>query len=1002
MDMDDDGFNTVIYDAITMLIYIVSALGHDPLHDFGIALGRMKKIVSYIDHLIEHFRTQGVGGELNLVGGRSKLGDSRYRKSARTKKTPSRVGSKNFYAQINQSKQNKHRDKSRRGNSHRDDSHRDDSVDSNSNSTNGIKKEHVLRVKLPTIQEENPFSLPSYYTDNMATLPTPVPQGNPYISRYSSAVTYATNQRFNENNRMFELFVHINRLIDSLKLCVIQQLLSTVNMTTTEMTREAILISISVMISQVNEMATLGEHDPERDPELTQEQINNTVIKVRFVLESMYRLLSRMNLDPVVANTDNDYGRYKSAQEPYKWLNLFNGSLFNNIMRVIVFGRMTGLTAAPPIEEIYRLFSPQQREQGGGSGINRQPIIMSGGEKMSLSSFRDSDDAQRNELVATLTSWEAMKRVNPDQAAYDSFYNDVISPPTADRHRDSRLIRLFDITQYSELKKTVKDIRDGIRLSAEPPPRMTRDIERLLGLGNPDNLKGVIDDFMERIKAYFDSFIVEEGLAIEAAEADAATRAIGPEQAAVVYKVSYIIARKILEYALGELQHMMQQPEMIDARTQALLPNLGFFLPVAEPYVRGLLTQAPRHPPPIVLRQPMNHDRHIEKDKYDTLLFQLYLLGLIHHHGTTGSTRGLPDIDSKLSVFVTTKFKNRELKAAYSALGYEYLDNEKSHQLYSVVERNPNSYVVLDNGMPASVKRQTASSSECFNPQRQDGAGDLFGGCTLYNKHFADMRMRFMDYSGRNSFFTKHFYNKKKKQNTMNYNYTIGNGLVIASTIPNIDFSKAPNNLTANNVFKDALNYILAVFKNNPGLTPEQLWDLLSNDEIFKEFMKLIANKGLGDIEQERMCFTPNAGFDPTDMADIRRVLGNKFLFFGVMDRPSYWRALHMALFAPDPRLLYNGGRLVVSYTTDNTASTISHNACITARQGAAARGQSEGANSKVPKGRPDNVTTAVPPRANSKSRSRSRSPGRGGSKTHRRVYKVNARYTRKKSGARR
>jgi hypothetical protein len=726
--MDDEGFNTVIYDAITMLIYIVSALGHDPLHDFGIALGRMKKIVSYIDHLIEHLRTQGVGGELNLVGGRSKLGDSRYRKSARTKKTPSRVGSKNFYAQINQSKQNKHRDKSRRGNSHRDDSHRDDSVDSNSNSTNGIKKEHVLRVKLPTIQEENPFSLPSCYTDHIATLPTPVPQGNPYISIYSEAVTYATNQRFNENNRMFELFVHINRLIDSLKLCVIQQLLSTVNMTTTVMTREAILISISVMISQVNEMATLGEHDPERDPELTQEQINNTVIKVRFVLESMYRLLSRMNLDPVVANTVNDYGRYKSAQEPYKWLNLFNGSLFNNIMRVIVFGRMTGLTADPSIEEIYRLFSPQQREQGGGSGINREPIIMTGGEKISLSSFRGSDAEKRNALVATLTDWETLKNGNPlDQAAYDRLYIQI-SPSMVDRQSDSRLIRTIDIDRFSKLKKRKDDIQKGIRVRNDyeqnPNMRLSRMDQQLME--DRTTLKELIDGFMEQVKYDFDSLIAEEELAIEAAEADAAPRAIGPAQAVVVYKVSYIIAGKILAYALSELQYM-QDPAMIDARTQALLPNLGLFLPVAIPYVQGLLTQAPGHPPPIVLRQPMNHDRHIEKDKYDTLLYQLYLLGLIHHHGTTGSTRGLPDIDSKLSVFVTSKFNNRELKAAYSALGYEYLENRESHDLYSVVERNPNSYVVLDNGMPASVKRQTASSSQCFNPQRQDGAGDLFG-----------------------------------------------------------------------------------------------------------------------------------------------------------------------------------------------------------------------------------------------------------------------------------
>jgi hypothetical protein len=673
---------------------------------------------------------------------------------------------------------------------------------------------------------------------------------------------------------------------------------------------------------------------------------------------------------------------------------------------------MTGLTADPSIEEIYRLFSPQQREQGGGSGINRQPIIMTGGEKISLSSFRGSDAEKRNELVETLNGWDTIKRVNPpDQAAYDNFYNDVISPPTADRKSDSRLIRTIDIARFSKLKQRKDDIQKGIQLRLDfiinhnmRSSRMNQQLREDL-----TTLKELIDGFMEQVKSDFDSLIAEEELlAIEEAEADAAPVAIGPAQTAVVYKVSYIIAGKILAYALGELRYM-QHPESINAQTQLLLPNLGSFLQYAIPYVERLLTQPPFHPAPIALGQPVNNARHIEKDKYDTLLFQLYLLGLICHHGTTGSTRGLPDIDSKLSGFVTSKFQNQELKKAYSALGYEYRENQGSHELYNVVQNNPNSYVVLDNGMPASVKRQTASSSQCFNPQRQDGAGDLFGGCRGNNKHFADMRMRIKGFSGRNSFFTKHFYNRNKKQNTMNYDYTLGDGLVIASTIPNIDFSKAPNDLTANNVYKNALDYMIAVFKNNPGRNPDQLWGLLSTDEIFKGLMKQIANKGLGDIEQEKMCFTPHAGFDPTDpqYRDILSVLGTKFLFFGVMDRPSFWRALHMALFAPDPRLLYNSGQLVVSYTTDNTASTIMHKACITARQGAAARGQSEGAKSKVSKvskGRPDNVPTAVPPRANSKSRDRDRSPTgkRGGSKTHRRLYKVNARYTRKKSGARR
>ena len=253
--------------------------------------------------------------------------------------------------------------------------------------------------------------------------------------------------------------------------------------------------------------------------------------------------------------------------------------------------------------------------------------------------------------------------------------------------------------------------------------------------------------------------------------------------------------------------------------------------------------------------------------------------------------------------------------------------------------------------------------------------------------------MTIRDFENRQSFFSKHFYNPKQQVNAVNYQFTLGSGLVIANTITGIDFSKAPNNLTANNVFEKAVKMVLNLFKNNPALPPDELWVLLLQDENFIAIMKIILDKGIGDGDQERMCFTPQAGFNNFLNQFLLNILNNKFLFFGAADRPSFWRALHMAIFASNLESLYNRGRLVVSYTTDKTASTIVHRDCITPDFLAQLQSRAPPPSSRAQK--------AKKPSAPVSSRPRSRE-GRGGSKTHRRLYKLKSRYTRKKSGARR
>ena len=1038
----NEGYNIIVYDVITMLIYLLSVLAHDPVHDFGLTIARMKKIVSYINHLVGILHASGVvppplplpqplplppqgqavgDGGLNLVGGiKSRHRTLRVFGSKRNKKTPSRNPIENFYTLIHENKNSKHSKKSKKSmkskgsmdsrlsiNSKGSMNHKDSvkSKGSNSKSHKGIHKKPLGLSELPTIMEEEEEES-VIYSDNMATLPTPVPEGNPYINTYSPAIASVNQHKQDDNNMMLELCIQLNRFIYSLKFCVVQHIMSTPRESGT-VYKETILNSISVMIANISMPDEISSAN--LDTELPQELNQPTKEYAIFILRSMHTLLSHMRIKRTPgaeAGEGDNFTKYKMKQRHNIWLDLFNGPLFDDIMRVIVFGKTYNNSLPEPnIPEIYSFFLTLQGQHGGESGINHTSKIMSGGEKMVLSSFHVSDDDKRDELVEMITAWTALKQQQPpNEIAYLSFYDTSLDPQGVNRTTDARLVRKIHPERFGEMKQMIQRLRDRDRLRVdrlrgEQQPRSSRFNDRLLA--DTRTYKDLIDSFMEQVKSDFDSLIAEEELAQEAQEAADAARPLGHVQASAVYRFSHVIVLKLLRYAGEELTRIQAMFGNLDPRTHQLLPNLAVFLPIAINYIDGILSRGQFQ----IEQLPQDFPGGpIEKDKYNTLLFQLYLLGLIHQHGTTAQPgRGLPDIDSKLADYVVEKFSREELKAAYRALGYEYLDNPKSHELYKFVKgAHPKfgaqqRFVVLDNGMPASIKEQTSDSSVCFNPQRQDGAGDLFGGCRKDNKYFANMKMMIRNFEGSQSFFSKHFYNQKTQKNIVNYQFTLGNGLVIANTISEIDFSKAPNNLTANNVFEKAVKIVLNLFKNNPGLSPDQLWDLLLQDENFIAVMKIILDKGIGDNNQEKMCFTPQAGFDATNndkqFRKIQGILHNKFLFFGVMDRPSFWRALHMAIFASNPAILNNQGQLVVSYTTDRTASTIVHRNCI----------PPEFLARLQPRASPPRSRAQQPKaKGQSAANDRSRSRGGGGSrKTHRRLYKVKSRYTRKKSRAR-
>ena len=1042
----DQNNNVIEYDVITMLIYLLSVIAHDPVHDFGIAIARMKKIVLYINDLVQILHANGVappqlplqlplqlpqqgqavfGGGLNLGGRKSRHGRTpMVFGSKRNKKTPIRNPIENFYTLIPENKNSKQSKKSMKSKGSMDSrvsinskgsmNHKDsvkskgsmnhkDSVKSKGSSHKGIHKKPLGISELPTIREEEEkekeerVSVSVIYSDNMATLPlpTPVSERNPYINTYSLAIAYVNRHKQDDNNMMLELCIQLNRFIYSLKLCVVQHIMSTPRVSGT-VDKETILNSISVIIANISMPDEISSAYLET--ELPQEPNTRTTKEYAiFILTSMRTLLSHMTLRTLEPVAATQFTNYKTQQRHNIWVDLFNGPLFDNIIRVIVFGKTyNNRLPDPDIPEIYTLFLKRQDQHGGESGINHTSKIMSGGAKMVLSSFRGYAEDKRDELVIMIEGWNTLQQQQPpDETAYLNFYYRVLEPhPVGEtRNTDSRLVRKLHSERFGEMKQKFQRLRERDRLRGEQQPRPSRFNERLLA--DLTTYKEVVDDFMEQVKSDFDSLNAEEELAQNAEEAAVAARPLSHVQASAVYNFSYVIVLRFLQYARDELtriQNILVRPLDLDPRTLLLLPHLAFFLPIAINYINGILSRGQFQ----IQQLPQDFPGGpIEKDKYNTLLFQLYLLGLIHQHGKTAQPgRGLPDIDAKLADYVIAKFSSEELKAAYRALGYEYFDNDESHKLYDYVEQEYQKFVVLDNGMPASIKRKTLKSSVCFNPQRQDGAGDLFGGCTKNNQYFASMKMVVSDFEGRQTFFSKHFYDIQTKKNEVKYQFTLGDGLVIANTISNIDFNKAPNNLTANNVFEKALKDLLNLFKNNPTLTPDQLWGLLSQNENFIAVIKNILDKGIGDGDQERQCFMPEAGFiynGPSQLnafRKIKQILTDKFIFFGAMDRPSFWRALHMAIFASVPAKLNNQGQLVVSYTTDRTASTIVHHNCI-------------------PRGILAQLRRAPPPssrvqkKATKPSAANARANPYGGSKTHRRLYKDYTRYTRKKSRAR-
>jgi hypothetical protein len=735
--------------------------------------------------------------------------------------------------------------------------------------------------------------------------------------------------------------------------------------------QDAILRSIVNVITEVEESAR------EPNSEIPPPQFEATKTKCVFILERMHILLTYMRFrGEEISVMETDTQRYKREQQPFRWLNLFNGSLFDDIIRVIAVGHLTGLHTLPNIAELYYLFNGRVNMQDGGNASKPDNRIMSGGAKMVLSSFREYREDRKDDLVRMITAWNELQQEQPpDDQLYLAFYYGMLDPRGVNRNLDSRLVRKIHPERFGEMKQMIKRLRDRDHYRGETQLRFSRFVEQLLA--DTRTYKDVIDSFMEQVKSDFDSLIAEDELAREAAQAAEAARPIRGDQRQAVYKMSHLIAKKGLQYAdveFGNIADLIRS-NGLHSETLRLLPNLVRFLPIAQAYVRRILSNAPPPPDPRTLQliDGLQIRDYMETDKYETLLFQLFLLGLIYQHGRNGNQGGLPDIDSRLAASMVQKLGSHNHRERYLDDGYVYLDHDESQQLFEYISQHNDRYIVMDNGIPSGIKQYLGPCTVCNIPSRADPAAG-FGGCTQNNQDFDSMIMFVTDLEERNIYFTKHIYDPDSNTVTIVYSIILGNGIVIANTVPDIDLTKAPTVLSANRVMKDGIREMINIWKSNTARTPADLWASLEDDQNFVRVMKEVTKKGHGDADQENSALAPNAGFEDARRARQQKWL--KHLLFGAGDRPSIARGIGDMKFAVNRAELFHKGRSIMSYTNETNSFTLAHKDCLP--------------DNLIPQGQQVQVQRSA------KRRKRDSSRAAGGS------LKFSRRYTRKKSRARR
>lgn len=130
----------------------------------------------------------------------------------------------------------------------------------------------------------------------------------------------------------------------------------------------------------------------------------------------------------------------------------------------------------------------------------------------------------------------------------------------------------------------------------------------------------------------------------------------------------------------------------------ATLPKIQQFVDIARGYLDNILDPNGvfNNLPDINIQGLLP----LERDKYNNLIHELYLLGLIYRH--TGD-RGLPDIDSRLFNYFKINYLENRVRDPNGYPSIQFFNNENSQQLYNRVQANHVGYRVINNSVSSGV-----------------------------------------------------------------------------------------------------------------------------------------------------------------------------------------------------------------------------------------------------------------------------------------------------------
>lgn len=878
-EQEPQNIKEVVFDPITMLLWKLLAVFHDVIHDFGLSIERMSSIVLYINHMADELRqrelpviAQGGSSRKTMKGGVYKRILSSIRIPSSRRILPS------ISKPLKPLKSNK-------------------------------TTPDIVNIDRNLIYDEN---VNTYSSDNL------------YINQNNYLAILAL---FGDDNAL-ELFVIINKLIDQLKLFVILQTISIIDGGITE---DTIVRSIRDLINQVNtsqqatgQLEGVSEHSPET--------FLRTKTFITFILNNMIHVFTNLcrhrrpapGGDGAVEDGDGDNEHniihdYIDREQPYFYLNLFNSQMVHDTIRMIIIRKVMVPDVVVNHDDINAIFQAFHHPQLGGRlrGSKKHSNIMYGGTKLSLAAFRTRNEGSRRELIELLNAWNTINRTNQTNAqladSYITFYDQQLvraQVGEAGRMNDQRLIRKLCEMRFSTLKKEIQLLN---RQRTNPSnDRFTRSAR----LDHNAIIIQKMNVFMEQTKSDFDSLITEEQIAEQIEQAAEEARPLEREQRNVVYQISKIIAKKGLEYARSALNQI--QNEVYD-----ILPNLRQFVGIANTYLQGILSDGVVvNLPPVINIQGL---LPLELDKYNNLIHELYLLGLIYKH--TGD-RGLPDIDSRLFNYFKTNYLENPNRDPNTYRYILFYGNEQSQQMYNQVFRAPNNYRVINNSVSSGVKPLIDRAAVCTTSSRIDAMGS-FGSCSSTrrdNEEYYSMGVNIVSLDNRSyySAITRVTTEQRRSKATVVNMFNIG-GIVMNSLNENIDLQTNPTILSANNVFKRSINEIMRIWKSSPVNNPDALWAALETEENFMNMMNQLSQKGIGDIYQEFGGVVADAGYS-NHPDDIRRILNNRTTLFLAGDRPSAVRAMLFPMYSLTPTQLLRNGRFVVGYGNDTNSFLVSIN----------------------------------------------------------------------------